>query len=192
MFSIFSILRSRRLLRTSATLRTKPAIVASILLLALLTGCGYALVGRASNIPEDVRRVYLEPLENRTTRSQIEQFLTQAIAQELVTRQRFDLATTAADADAILHGVVVGFAVTPVTFGPDGRASEYEITITSQMSFKRAGSDDVLWANDRYIFKETYEIDPSAADFFDRENVAIFESAERFAESMVTDLLEGF
>lgn len=173
-------------------LSTPPIRLLTPLVLVLVTGCGYALVGRGSNIPEDVRRVYLEPLENRTTRSQVEQFLTQAIADELVTRQRFVLAASDAEADAILEGAVVAFVVTPVTFGADGRASEYEITITAQMSFKRTGSDDVLWSNDRYVFRENYAIDPSEAGFFDRENVAIVDSAERFAETVVTDLLEGF
>lgn len=175
-------------------LRTSTPRLLAPLALMMVMGCGYALVGRGSNIPEDVRRVYLEPLENRTTRSQVEQFLSQAIADELVTRQRFVLAASSGEADAVLEGAVVAFAVTPVTFGADGRASEYEITITARMSFKRTGGDedDVLWSNDRYVFRENYEIDPSEAGFFDRENVAIAESAERFAETVVTDLLEGF
>ena len=49
-----------------------------------------------------------------------------------------------------------------------------------------------MWENDRYLFRETYEIDESAEDFFDRENEAIVKAAQRFAESMVADLLEGF
>jgi outer membrane lipopolysaccharide assembly protein LptE/RlpB len=172
--------------------RTTSNTILATVSLCLLVGCGYALVGRGSNIPVDVRRVYLEPLENRTTRSQVEQFLSQAIADELVTRQRFSLAAGAAEADAVLAGSVVAFTVTPITFDADGRASEYEISITAQMSFERTGSEEVLWSNDRYVFRETYQIDPSEAGFFDRENVAIEGSAERFAETVVTDLLEGF
>ena len=64
---------------------TLPAALA----LAALAGCGYALVGRGSNLPEDVREVYIAPLENRTQRSQVEQVLTRAIADEMVTRRRF-------------------------------------------------------------------------------------------------------
>jgi len=62
------------------------------LLLLTLTGCGYALVGRASsNVPEDVREVYIRPLENQTQRTQVEQALTRAIADEMVTRNRFSV-----------------------------------------------------------------------------------------------------
>ena len=158
-------------------------------------GCGYALVGRASTLPEDIREVYVAPLENETTRAQLEQFLTSALTDELVTRRRFTIVRTAGDADAVLEGAVTQFRVTPVTFNQDGRATEYEITIVAAMRFERTGAADdaaPVWENDRYLFRETYEIDESAEDFFDRENEAIIQASQRFAESMVADLLEGF
>ncbi|HVR42237.1 MAG TPA: hypothetical protein VMS56_02230, partial [Thermoanaerobaculia bacterium] len=52
--------------------------------------------------------------------------------------------------------------------------------------------DAVLWKNDQYVFRETYEVDPASADTFDQESRAIREIAERFAESVVANLLEGF
>ena len=177
----------RPLARWQLTARTVLALAA-----VLATGCGYALVGRGSNIPEDVRSVYLQAFENQTQRAEVEQFITQAIADELVTRQRFSLVTDPAGADAILRGSVVGFRVTPITFDADGRAEEYEITITAQVAFVRTESDEALWSNDRYLFRENYLVESSEAGFFDRENLAIEETSIRFAESMVTDLLEGF
>ena len=41
-----------------------------------VAGCGYALVGRGSTLPPEVKRVYLKPLENQTTRVQVDQILT--------------------------------------------------------------------------------------------------------------------
>ncbi len=162
-------------------------------LLLTLFGCGYALVGRGSNIPEDVRSVYLQPLENRTQRSQVEQALTRAIADELVTRQRFAVVGSETEANAEIQGAVTGFGVTPVTFDQEGRATEYEISITAQITFKRVGEEGaVIWKSDRYTFRESYPVDPSAAEYFDREDQAIEEAAERFAETLVTNLLEGF
>lgn len=162
-------------------------------LLLALFGCGYALVGRGSNIPADVRSVYLQPLQNRTQRSQVEQALTRAIANELVNRQRFAVVGSEAEATAEILGAVTGFGVTPVTFDQEGRATEYEISITAQITFKRVGEEgEVLWKSDRYTFRENYPVDPSAAEYFDREDQAIEEAAERFAETLVTNLLEGF
>ena len=65
-----------------------------------LAGCGYGLVGRGNNLPPDIRSVYIKPLENRTPRTQAEQFLTRAIADEMVTRQRFSVVASETGADA--------------------------------------------------------------------------------------------
>lgn len=170
-----------------------PALAAAL----ALGGCGYTLVGKASNIPEDIRTVFLQPFENRTARVEVEQFLTQAIADELVTRPRFELVATEAEADALIRGTVTNFRVAPITFTSDGRAQEYELAIVVDVSFQRVPSPaaeepEVIWANDRYQFKESYEVESADSDFFDRENLAIEDSAERFADTMVTDLLEGF
>lgn len=162
------------------------------LTLALLSGCGYALVGRGSNIPEDIREVYVRPLENQTQRSQVEQILTRAIAEELVQRQRFAVVGSPEQADAEISGAVVGYGATPVTFDATGRASEYEISLTARMAFKRLSSDTVIWSNDRYTFRQSYPIETEGNDYFDQEDEAIEEAAERFAETVVSDILEGF
>lgn len=159
----------------------------------VLSGCGYALVGRATNVPDDVRQVYVQAFENQTQRTQAEQFLTEAIADELVTRQRFSVVSSPTDADAVLSGSVVGFGVTPVTFDTQGRATEYEIAITARVAFRRSGPEgEVLWSNDRYLFRENYPVEVDAVDYFDREDLALEEASRRFAETMVADLLEGF
>jgi outer membrane lipopolysaccharide assembly protein LptE/RlpB len=178
----------------------RSAARASILLAGLLAvpllagGCGYALVGQASNVPDDVRRVYVAPLENRTPRSQADQFVTRAIADEMVTRQRFTVVSSESEADAVLSGAVNSFGVTPVAFDDQGRATEYEISITTAVEFKRLGGeeDEVIWKNDRYLFRENYPVEVTGTDYLDRENQAIEDAAEKFAETMVSDLLQGF
>ncbi len=166
-----------------------------ILLLALLSllGCGYALVGKGSNIPDDVKSVYLQPLQNRTPRQQVEQELTTAIAQELVTRQRFAVVGSESEATAEITGAVIGFGVTPVTFDNTGKATQYEIAITAQIAFKRTGTEGkLLWKSDNYTFRESYPVEATDTAYFDRENEAITKASKRFAETLVTSLLEGF
>jgi outer membrane lipopolysaccharide assembly protein LptE/RlpB len=163
------------------------------LLFLSLTGCGYALVGRASsNVPPDVKSVYVRPLENRTQRSQVEQALTRAVADEMVTRNRFSVAAAPEGADAELSGAVTGFDVRPVTFDATGRATQYEIVVVAAIAFKRLGTDKVIWSNDRYVFRESYEVEATGAAYFDREDEAIEQAAKHFAQTMVSDLLEGF
>ncbi len=159
---------------------------------SVLGGCGYGLVGRTSSLPEDIENIFVEPLANRTTRSQVDLLLTQAIGDEFVKRRRFNLISARSGADAVLTGIVTGFVERPVTFGGEGRGQEYEIQITVDMQFSRPGAEEPLWVRNGYRFRETYEIDVSAADYFDRSDQAIEEVAEQFAEVIVIDLLEGF
>lgn len=166
-------------------------------LIGLLAGCGYSLVGKGSNLPEDIQAVFVQPLENSTKRAQVEQILTEAVTNELVTRRRFEILSSATGADAVLRGKVVEFKVRPVSFDSDGLANSFEILITADMTFERParGSDtepEVIWANSRYLFRQDYPLEEDGADYFDRENLAIEETAEEFAQTLVTDIFEGF
>jgi outer membrane lipopolysaccharide assembly protein LptE/RlpB len=158
----------------------------------VLGGCGYGLVGRSSSLPDDIENIYVEPLTNRTTRTQVDVLLTQAISDEFVKRRRFNLVSERGQADALLTGVVTAFSERPVTFGSQGRGREYEIQIIADMAFARPGSEEPIWFRSGYRFRETYEIDVSAADYFDRADLAISEVAQQFAEVIIIDLLEGF
>lgn len=157
-------------------------------------GCGYALVGKSSSLPEDVRTVYVRPLENITRRSQVEQILTEAITAALVTRQRLDVVSVPEEADVEVSGTVTGFSARPVGVGGSGRATEYEVTIMAKILFSRLGGTEpeVLWSSDRFQFRQSYPLEVSVTEFFDREILAIQEVSEDFAQTLVTDLLEGF
>ncbi len=176
---------------SSARFRSLAPLVAG-LLVATLTGCGYTLVGRASNIPDDVRRVYLRAFENNTARVQVDQILTRALADELVTRQRFQLLSAPEGADAEISGAVLSFLVNPVSFDAEGRATEYEISVEAKIAFRRLGAEAVLWENDRYVFRDSYPLEASELGYQDRETPAIEATAKKFAETVITDLLEGF
>ena len=186
-------------IRPKWTLRTTgwARVVLGLGLALALTGCGYHLAGRASNLPEDIKSIYVQTLVNETPRSQVEQILTQALSDELLTRRRFEVVNSATEADAILSGKVKSFAVRPLTFDADGLADNFEITITADMKFARplrAGESEeqIVWSNARYVFREDYPLEDASATYFDRENLAIEETSVQFAETMVTDLLEGF
>lgn len=178
-------------------MKIRPAsrVLAALLAAAALSlaGCGYGLVGRGNNIPSDIHAVYLQPLVNSTPRTQVEQFLTRAIADELVTRHRFSVISTATGADAEISGNVISFGANPVTFDNTGRATEYEIAIVAQVIFKRLDKEQhVLWKNDRYLFRESYPVTVSGTGYVDLENTALETASKKFAQTMVSDLLEGF
>ena len=165
---------------------------ALFLLVVTLAGCGYTLVGRGSTLPPEVRRVLVSPLENATPRSQVDQILTRALTSELVNRRRFEVLSSPEGADAVLTGRVSTFTLSPVTFDGQGRATEYEISIVVAVKFQQIGKETLLYQNENYIFRSSYQVEASDLGFQDRETPAIEATARDFAESLVTDLLEGF
>jgi hypothetical protein len=174
----------------------KRILIATCLVLATLPliNCGYGLIGRTSNLPDDINSIFVQTLENQTTRQQINLFLTDAIVQEFVTRRRFVIAGSAGEADAVLSGVLTAYIVRPVEFGPDGRATRYEFTIRTNMQFKRQGEDEILWAQDSYVYRGDFELslDEGQGTVIDNEDPTIQLVSREFAQTLVIDMLEGF
>jgi outer membrane lipopolysaccharide assembly protein LptE/RlpB len=159
---------------------------------ATFSGCGYTLVGKTSTLSPSIRVIQFQTLVNKTTRVGVEQRLSSEVAKELASRGRFSVQAAAAGADADLAGEVTGFDLFAVAFDDAGRAKEYQVRITAHVSLKTLPEEKVLWENPSFTFQENYSLSTSAASYVDRENEAIDRVAERFAESLVSSLLEGF
>ncbi|HVT43311.1 MAG TPA: LptE family protein [Thermoanaerobaculia bacterium] len=162
-------------------------------LAGLAGGCGYALVGQGNFLPAEARTIQIPAFVNRTTRVELEQRVTQAVAEEMVFRAKLRIVTGESDADLVLKGSMNSFNLTPVSFNSEGRATEYQVSITAKIElFNRRDENKVIWKNDQYHFLQTYAINLEGADSFDQETHAIREIAQRFAQTLVTTLLEGF
>ncbi len=127
-----------------------------------------------------------------TQRVGLEQRLSAEIARELVSRGRFKVQVSAERADAVLSGAVVGFNLFPVAFDSQGRATDYQVQITARVSLKALPEGKPVWENPAFTFRGNYEYNATAATYLDRENDAIDRVADRFAQSLVTSMLEGF
>ncbi|HEY0141150.1 MAG TPA: LptE family protein [Thermoanaerobaculia bacterium] len=167
--------------------------VVLLALLALsLNGCGYALVGRSNYLDPSIKTIEVPAFVNRTTRVELEQRVTQEVAEEFVSRGRLRLVTDSKEAHVILRGSIDSFNIFPIAF-EQGRATRYQISITAKIELlDHRNEDKVLWRNDQYRFSENYEVNLQTTDAFDQESRAIREIAVRFAETLVTNLLEGF
>lgn len=173
--------------------RESAAVILTGAVLALATaGCGYSLVGTSSTLPPSIRVIHFKTLANQTSQIGVEQRLSGEIARELASRGRFSVQVRPEGADAELTGAVTGFSLYPVAFDPNGRAREYQVRITARVSLKTLPAAKVLWENPAFTFQENYAFSTSAASYVDLENDAIDRVAARFAESLVSSLLEGF
>jgi outer membrane lipopolysaccharide assembly protein LptE/RlpB len=171
--------------------KISPRFVVALALLA--ASCGYGLVGTGRLLDPKYKTLAVPAFVNRTTRVELEQRVTQAVADEFVSRGRLKLVTQPADADVVLRGSIDSFGIFPVSTNSQARATQYQVAITAHIELLDHKADDkVLWKNDQYRFTENYDVNVTGGDTFDQETRAIEGIAVRFAQSLVANLLEGF
>src|SRR5712691_11260774 len=173
-------------------LSTVKTVLSALTALTMISGCGYSLVGTGNILDPTIHTLYVPTFVNRTTRVELEQRVTQSVADEFVSRGRLKLVNDPKTADIILRGSMDTFNLAPVGF-EQGRATQYQISITANIELlDHRREDKVLWKNDQYRFVENYQVNLDTTDAFDQESRAIREIAQRFAQSLVANLLEGF
>ena len=170
-----------------------------ILLLAFTgSGCGYALAGRGSFLPDYIMVVGIPQFENRSSFSQVEQILTEKVRSEFIGRGKYNVIPDVSGSDAVLTGEVVGLSAQPVSLNEQQLASRYLITWTIKVAFTDARTNEVLWSNDALTFRGEYELSTrgntaiEGAVFVDQERSSIDRIASDVARSVVTSILEAF
>ena len=169
-------------------------IVVVLALLAELSACGYHLVGTTSFLPEDIETLHVENFKNQTKWVEMDQRLMEAMTLEWVRRRRLRLVDTAGQADVVLSGAIQRLSVIPVSYDEQGRANEYQMSLQAMVQLKDVRSDEpvLLWEDKAFSRRTSYQVDPRAVDYFDRQNIAMDVLSDEFSSALVTAVLEGF
>jgi outer membrane lipopolysaccharide assembly protein LptE/RlpB len=175
----------------------KLAHIGEVALLALVSiasvNCGYHTAGHTVTIPENVKTIAIPAFVNETQTYKIEQRLTAAVVREMVTRTHYHvLNETAEDADATLRGTVLATYTTPLTYDSQtGRAASVlvVVNIKIELADKRG---KMLYQNPSYLFREQYQVSSQLTSFFEEDSPAFDRLSRDFAQTLVSNILEGF
>jgi outer membrane lipopolysaccharide assembly protein LptE/RlpB len=172
-------------------IRFGPAMTALICLFA--TGCGYHTAGHVVSIPENVRTIAVPAFASQVQTFKVEQILTKAVVREMVTRTHYHIVSDENDdVDATLHGTVLSTYASPLTYdSKTGRAASALIVVTIKVSLTDK-SGKVLYQNPSYLFREQYEVSSDLATFFEEDSPAYQRLSRDFAQTLVSNILEGF
>jgi predicted transcriptional regulator of viral defense system len=171
------------------------------MLLALTVGsagCGYALAGRGTFLPDYIRVVGVPQLANNTTFFQIEQILTEKIRTEFIGRGRYTVIPNPEGADAVVTGTVTSIAVQPVGFTEQQFASRYLFTLTMSVEFTDMRTSQVLWSSTALTFREEYELTTRSnvalegETFLSQERTSFDRISTDLARTVVTAIVEAF
>ena len=165
-----------------------------MLLLLALSGCGYHLVGTSTYLPDDVQSLHVELFGNKTSRADMDQRVAEALNLEWVRRGRFQLVDRAEDADIVLSGTMTRLLVTPVSFDGSGRATEYQMTLLTEVRLNDVRGEDpvLLWENKSFSRRTSYAVAENAVNYFDRQREAMNELSTEYSRALVSAVLEGF
>jgi outer membrane lipopolysaccharide assembly protein LptE/RlpB len=168
-------------------------LTANLLLLIMLTACGYHTAGQAVKLPSDVHTIAIPVFINNTQSYRVEQVLTSAVVREFTSRTNYRIVNSPyPDADATLHGAVTSAQIYGTTYDPkNGRLSSAAVVVNAKVSLvDRKGK--VLFENPNYSFREEYEFSLDPATFFREESPAMDRLSRDFARTLVSNILENY
>jgi outer membrane lipopolysaccharide assembly protein LptE/RlpB len=161
-------------------------------LLPLPAGCGYHTAGHVITIPQDVHTIAIPAFVNQTQTYRIEQRLTAAVVQEMIARTHYHVVSQPADADAVLRGTVLSTTSAPLTYNTQtGQVSSVLVTVSMKVSLKDKDGK-VLYQNPSYLFRQQYQVSNDPPSFFEEDSPAFERLSREFAQTLVSNILEGF
>ncbi len=123
---------------------------------ALVSGCGYALAGRGSFLPDYIQTIGVPPFSNRTNVFNLETLLTQKVRAEFIGRGKYKILPESTDVDAVLTGEVTSASLVPVSFTPGQLASRYAFTLAARVELRDLRENRTVWENPALIFRQEY------------------------------------
>jgi outer membrane lipopolysaccharide assembly protein LptE/RlpB len=160
------------------------------LLLALtfsITGCGYRLANKRLNNGAG-QTIAVPTFTNKTTTYRIEQRLTDAVRRELIRRTRFNVVPDESG-DVVMAAEVISYTAVPIIFNEQGRGSSYSILVDLNVRITDSKTGAVLFQNDRWTFREVFELAQNSGEFVPEDTSALDRLARRFASSLVASVL---
>lgn len=178
---------------------TRRMWLAAAVLSAVTVGsgaCGYALAGRASALPANIKRIGVPMFVNQSTTPDLDQIITQAVRAELLSRGRFTITPDTNGVDAVLTGTILGLRPNTTGLTEARQASRYIVTLTANVEFREQPANTVYWSNPSFRSSEDYEVPDGtgATDqtlLFQADRQALERLARSFARSLVASIFGG-
>ena len=166
---------------------------------ALSSGCGYALAGQGTFLPDYIQTIGVPLFQNNTTVFEIEQSLTQQVRTEFIGRGRYRVVAAETGVDALLTGTISRVTLAPASFSAQQQASRYILTVQADIEFRDLTTDEVLWENPSLSFSDEYDVASGGGGrsidanlFFGQQSNAVQRVARDFASTVVSSILEAF
>ncbi len=167
-------------------------IVTVFLLLSGFTDCYKPVTN--SGLPKHIKTVSVPAFqfEPRGLRYRVESRFTDAVTREIIRRGNgLKVQGSRTGADAVLEGTIRDFGFSGVLLDSEGRARVYEVTIVTAVTIRDLKENKILYDNQNFIFRDSFEFSSDPRSFFNEEDPAVERMARAFAESAVSAFING-
>jgi outer membrane lipopolysaccharide assembly protein LptE/RlpB len=164
------------------------AAVSLVLLVAAVSGCGYSLRG---NLPSHIQTIAVPIFLNRTQEPAVESFITRAVVEAFSTNGRLRLARVE-DADAILEGEIIGYAVDSIAFDRNANVRLYRLRVTMNLTMRDLRRNVVLLRQPNFSEKSDFRVQGAVSQTIAREETALRLAAVDIARAVVSLAIDRF
>jgi hypothetical protein len=147
-----------------------------------------------TGLPKHIKTIAVPAFqfEAQALRYRVSSRFTDAVSKEIIRRGGgLKVQGTAEGADAVIEGTVRDFRFTGVLLDREGRARVYEVTIISAVTIRDLKENKVLYDNQNFIFRDSFEFSSDPRSFFNEEDPAVDRIARAFSESVVSTIVNG-
>lgn len=147
-----------------------------------------------SGLPKNIRKIAVPAFqfEVEGARYRVESRFTEAVTKEIIRRGRgLKVQGTRDGADAVVEGTIRKFAFSGVLLDREGRARVYEVTIVAAVTIRDLRENKILYDNQNFIFRDSFEFSQDPRSFFNEEDPAVERMARAFSESVVSTIVNG-
>ena len=147
-----------------------------------------------SGLPKRIKTVAVPAFqfEAKGFRYRVESRFTEAVMKEIIKRGKgLKVQGTREGADAVIEGTIRDFNFSGVLLDREGRARIYEVTIVGAVTIRDLGENKVIYDNQNFTFRDSFEFSEDPRSFFNEEDPAVERMARAFGESVVSAMING-
>ena len=166
--------------------------IISVLLLLLLSGCGYHTPGASDTwVGGEARTLYVQLFDNQTIEPYLENYITDALIAELAVSRLFELTENPDKADVRLAGNVKTFTDSAVSYGNSDQITEYSATMAVAVRLLDKNNSDIIWQRS-LTRSEDYLATINKNLQLEGQRLAAIRVSQRLAEDIYASMLYSF
>ncbi len=159
-----------------------------LVVLAILTGCRYTF---SPNLPPGIESVAVPTIANNTFEYGIEQELTGAIIEELLTNSPLTVSSEE-EADSLLLVTITSYRTRAVAYDVEEEVKKRELIVELEVIFRDLDAKRDLWRDTSFDERVTYYDIKTAGGGTETEEEAYTELVNLLAQRVVDRIVEGW